>query len=326
MLRLKTKTCIITGAGRGIGAAIARAFAREGASVVVTDKHEASAADVSREIGGEAMRLDVAQEADWQALAAAWPEFDVMVNNAGVTGFEQALRAQDPENASLDDWRAVHAVNLDGTFLGCRYAIRAMRIRGAGSIINISSRSGLVGIPAAAAYASSKAAVRNHTKSVALLLSRLTIPSSENRPAAIEKPQTEAWPSTALDQLPERITNFLHDGRQPQRRTTIDRRRHIEVSTRRICRIGRLKTPVCYPEHPLNVPNLFSTLRVTCSTWASCRISPATHSQVAAVKISPLPRGQEMIMPLPRLQASSVSGVTSPKRTCALKVASADPI
>lgn len=92
----------------------------------------------------------------------------VVVNNAGVTGFERSAGPHDPEHASLDDWREVHRVNLDGTFLGCRYAIAAMRDRGAGSIINISSRSGLVGIPGAAAYASSKAAVRNHSKTVAL--------------------------------------------------------------------------------------------------------------------------------------------------------------
>jgi NAD(P)-dependent dehydrogenase (short-subunit alcohol dehydrogenase family) len=93
---------------------------------------------------------------------------DVVVNNAGITGFEGGMAPHDPEHAALADWRAVMAVNLDGVFLGCRYAIRAMKGRGAGSIINISSRSGMVGIPGAAAYAASKAGVRNHTKTVAL--------------------------------------------------------------------------------------------------------------------------------------------------------------
>lgn len=142
---MKTKICIVTGVGRGIGAAIAQAFAGEGATVVVTDKNEASAADVAREIGGHHLRLDVASEADWTALAEGWPACDVLVNNAGITGFEEGLRQHDPEHASLADWRAVHAVNLDGRFLGCRYAIGAMRARGAGSIINISSRSGSFG-------------------------------------------------------------------------------------------------------------------------------------------------------------------------------------
>ena len=171
MSRLKTKTCIVTGAGRGIGAAIARAFAREEATVVVTDKDEGSAADLAREIGGHHLRLDVASEADWTALAVAWPTCDVVVNNAGITGFEEAMRPHDPEHVSLADWRAVHAVNLDGTFLGCRYAIGAMRAEGTGSIINISSRSGLVGIPAAAAYASSKASTAFSSAALVAFLS-----------------------------------------------------------------------------------------------------------------------------------------------------------
>ena len=212
MPRLNTKTCIVTGAGRGIGAAIARAFATEGASVVVTDKDEDSAAALARDIGGQAMRLDVASEQDWEALAQAWPECDVMVNNAGITGFEEGLRPHDPETASLQDWRAGHAVNLDGTFLGCRYAIRAMRARGAGSIINISSRSGLVGIPAAAAYASSKAAVRNHTKSVALYCAEqgLNIRCNSIPPAAILTPMWEPMLGTGLDRA-ERMAAFVAD-------------------------------------------------------------------------------------------------------------------
>ncbi len=212
MRRLKNKTCIVTGAGRGIGAAIARAFAREGAEVVVTDKDEASAIAVAREIGADAMRLDVASEQDWEALTEAWPACDVMVNNAGITGFEEALRPHDPENASLADWRAVHAVNLDGTFLGCRYAIRAMRPRGAGSIINISSRSGLVGIPAAAAYASSKAAVRNHTKSVALYCAEqgLNIRCNSIHPAAVLTPMWEPMLGSGPDRE-ARMAAFVED-------------------------------------------------------------------------------------------------------------------
>ncbi len=120
-----------------------------------------------------------------------------MVNNAGITGFEGSadsiLPRHDPENAQLADWRSVHALNLDGTFLGCRYAIRAMRAKGHGSIINISSRSGLVGIPMAAAYASSKAAVRNHTKTVALYCAGqgLNIRCNSIHPAAIMTPMWE---------------------------------------------------------------------------------------------------------------------------------------
>jgi NAD(P)-dependent dehydrogenase (short-subunit alcohol dehydrogenase family) len=115
------------------------------------------------------------------------------VNNAGITGLEVTAAVQAPEHASIADWRAVHETNLDGVFLGCRYAIRSMRLRGGGSIINLSSRSGLVGIPGAAAYASSKAAVRNHTKSVALYCAEqgLDIRCNSIHPAAILTPMWE---------------------------------------------------------------------------------------------------------------------------------------
>ncbi|MFA8385655.1 MAG: SDR family oxidoreductase [Pelagibaca sp.] len=217
MGRLNGKRCIVTGAGRGIGAAIAHVFAREGADVVITDKVADTAAAVASDIGAHHMRLDVSSEADWAALAKVWPTCDVVVNNAGITGFEETIRPHDPEHASLADWRAVHAVNLDGTFLGCRYAIGAMRTGGTGSIINISSRSGLVGIPAAAAYASSKAAVRNHTKSVALYCAQqgLNIRCNSIHPAAILTPMWEPMLGDGPDRE-ARMAAFVAD--TPMRR------------------------------------------------------------------------------------------------------------
>lgn len=197
MPRLQNKTALVTGAARGIGAAIASAFRDEGAEVIVTDIDAGTGQAMADRIGAEFARLDVSSEAGWLEMAERFPVLDVLVNNAGVTGFEGPFDgpppAQDPENASLVDWRAVHAVNSDGTFLGCRYAIRAMRAKGAGSIINISSRSGLVGIPMAAAYAASKAAIRNHTKSVALYCAAqgLAIRCNSIHPAAIMTPMWE---------------------------------------------------------------------------------------------------------------------------------------
>ena len=146
--------------------------------------------------------LDVRSEERWDALAALLPAADVVVNNAGITGFESGAGAQDPEHASLESWREVHRVNSEGTFLGCRYAIRTMKAKGTGSIINVSSRSGLIGIPGAAAYASSKAAVRNHTKSVALYCAQQgwSISCNSIHPAAILTPMWDAM----LGEGPER--------------------------------------------------------------------------------------------------------------------------
>jgi 3(or 17)beta-hydroxysteroid dehydrogenase len=193
MQRLNEKTCVITGAARGIGRAIAARFREEGATVILTDIDEAAGIAAAAEIGCRFVALDVREEAEWASLAAAVPVADVVVNNAGVTGFERGAVAHDPEHASLEDWRAVHRVNLDGTFLGCRYAIGAMKGRGAGSIINLSSRSGLVGIPGAAAYASSKAAIRNHSKTVALYCAQRgwAIRCNSLHPAAILTPMWE---------------------------------------------------------------------------------------------------------------------------------------
>lgn len=185
--RLPHRTALITGAARGIGEAIARLFAQHGARVLITDLNEPGAQAVADSINAAspappraaAMKLDVRIESDWQrAIAHARQLFgplDILVNNAAITGFGPAdppTGPHDPEHASLEAWRAVHATNLDGVFLGCKHAIATMKLRDsalpAASIVNISSRSGQVGIPGAAAYASSKAAVRNHTKTVAL--------------------------------------------------------------------------------------------------------------------------------------------------------------
>jgi 3(or 17)beta-hydroxysteroid dehydrogenase len=193
MSKLTNKVAVVTGAARGIGHAIASLFHREGAHVILTDIDAQAGAAAAAQIGCRFEPLDVQREADWHRLASLVPAIDILVNNAGITGFEQGAIAHDPEHASLADWRAVHAVNLDGTFLGCRYAIGAMKGKGTGAIVNISSRSGLVGIPLAAAYASSKAAIRNHSKTVALYCAQQgwKIRCNSIHPAAILTPMWE---------------------------------------------------------------------------------------------------------------------------------------
>lgn len=174
MHRLENKIALVTGAAKGIGRAIAELFAAEGATVLLSDIDDKQGKAVRDGIGGSAQyrHLDVAKEADWEsaysAIGAQFGRLDILVNNAGITGFVETDGPFDPENFNLNSWRKIHKINVEGVALGCRIAIKLMKGSPSGSIVNLSSRSGNVGIPGAAAYASSKAAVRNHTKSVAL--------------------------------------------------------------------------------------------------------------------------------------------------------------
>lgn len=219
MKRLEGKIALVTGAARGIGEAIARAFACNGAFVYLTDIDDENGESLSSSIGNRCAysHLDVREENDWERLIdvilTERKRLNVVVNNAGITGFEGGKSVQDPENVSLDDWHDVHRTNLDGVFLGCKYAIKAMRRSGSsGSIINMSSRSGIVGIPGAAAYASSKAAVRNHTKTVALYCAEqgLDIRCNSLHPGAILTPMWEPVLGNGPDRE-ERMRNFISD-------------------------------------------------------------------------------------------------------------------
>lgn len=219
MHRLKGKVALVTGAARGIGKAIAEAFIQQGAFVVLTDIDTIGGEESAKTLGNMAhfCALDVRDETQWQAvtnqIVSRHNKLDIVVNNAGVTGFESGFAAHDPENVTLSDWRAVHATNLEGTLLGCKYAIRAMRKTGQGAIINISSRSGMVGIPRAAAYASSKAAIRNHTKSVALYCAeeKLNIRANSIHPAAIMTPMWEPMLGDDAEQRQQREQEFVKD-------------------------------------------------------------------------------------------------------------------
>jgi NAD(P)-dependent dehydrogenase (short-subunit alcohol dehydrogenase family) len=218
MARLEQKVALVTGAAQGIGESIARAFVAEGAQVFLTDIRDDQGEVLAGMLGVSAvyLRLDVRQERDWEGAIGAVLDrrgrLDILVNNAGVTGFEDGPVPHDPEHAELQGWRRVLETNLDGVFLGCKHGLRAMRRTGAGSIVNISSRSGLVGIPLAAAYAASKAAVRNHTKSVALYAAQqgLRIRCNSVHPAAIMTPMWDAMLGHGLDRA-EREAAFVSD-------------------------------------------------------------------------------------------------------------------
>lgn len=165
--RVAGKIALVTGGADGIGKAIGSLLAREGATVVVADINETLGQTTAAEFGGLFIKLDVSNESSWQSaidmVRKQYGALHILVNNAGIMG----KGIQNPEHASLADWQLVHKINLDSVFLGCKYAIGLMKETG-GSIVNMSSRSGIVGVPGAAAYASTKAAIRNHTKSVAL--------------------------------------------------------------------------------------------------------------------------------------------------------------
>jgi 3(or 17)beta-hydroxysteroid dehydrogenase len=168
MARLAGKVALITGAGTGIGLATARLFAREGARVAVGELDEASGRAAAEEIGGSFHKLDVRQEADWtRALGevkARHGGLHVLVNNAGVL-----CRSDEPhiEATSLDEWRWLQQINVEGVFLGCKLVIPLLRESGGGAIVNLSSIAGLLATPHLAAYGASKGAVRQLTKSVA---------------------------------------------------------------------------------------------------------------------------------------------------------------
>jgi 3(or 17)beta-hydroxysteroid dehydrogenase len=167
--RVEGKVALVTGAASGLGAASVRMLVREGARVAITDVNEDGGQALARELGEAARfwKLDVTREEDWasvvDAVLATFGRLDVVVNNAGIGV------VKDVEALSLEEWRRVHAVNLDGVFLGCKHGIRGMRQCGAhGSLINLSSVAGLVGVANLPAYCSSKGGVRLLTKSVAL--------------------------------------------------------------------------------------------------------------------------------------------------------------
>ena len=200
MERLNHKIALVTGAAQGIGLAVAQLFAEEGATVILSDINDALGEAEASRLGGSTLyrHLDVSDEQQWmqlsQELLTQFGKVDIVVNNAGITGFLETTGAHDPENLDLASWHTVHATNLDGVALGCKYAIKMGKDSDAASIVNVSSRSGIVGIPAAAAYASSKAAVRNHTKSVALYCASkaYSIRCNSVHPAAIMTPMWDA--------------------------------------------------------------------------------------------------------------------------------------
>jgi NAD(P)-dependent dehydrogenase (short-subunit alcohol dehydrogenase family) len=195
MGRLDGKVAFISGGARGMGAAEARLFASEGAGVAIGDVLDAEGRKVEAEInemGGKALyvHLDVTSESDWQkAIAATVRRFgrlDILVNNAGIGGPGRV------EEVTEQDWDRVMDVNAKGVFLGTKAAIPEMRKVGGGSIINISSQLGIVGVETSSPqYIASKGAVRLLTKATAIQYAKEGIRANSVHPGPIVTPMTE---------------------------------------------------------------------------------------------------------------------------------------
>ncbi len=189
-MKLQDKVALITGAGSGIGRAIALEFAREGAKVLVADLDEAAGRAVADELGaagGQAsfQRCDVTNEdevrATVQATVDAFGGLDIMVNNAGVAS---------------EDWDTTLAVNLSGVYYGCKHAAESMAARGGGVIINLASILGLVGIGGADPYVATKHGVVGLTRNFAIAFAGRGVRVNCINPGFIETPMTRSFTDT----------------------------------------------------------------------------------------------------------------------------------
>lgn len=210
-MRLENKVALVSGAARGIGAAIATLFAREGCAVVLGDIENQLCDETAARIranGGNAtsLNLNVTSPGDWQvavdATLAAHGQIDILVNNAGIQRVRPSF-----DQVTLDDWEAIMAVNATGVFLGAKAVVETMKARRAGSIVNMSSISGLVGGSANAGYAASKGAVRIFTKYLAVQLGKHGIRANSIHPGGVE---TDLTASTMSDPAARKKADEAH--------------------------------------------------------------------------------------------------------------------
>ena len=219
MDRLKGKVALISGGARGQGAAEARLFVGEGAKVIIgdilDDQCRQTADDINARSGAKsviALHLDVTRAADWRAAVdTAQREFgglDILVNNAGIANIKGI------EETSEEEWDSIVNINQKGVWLGMKYAVPAMRKRGAGSIINISSIYGLIGSSGSAAYHGTKGAVRLLTKAAAVQYAPDRIRVNSIHPGLILTPMIGIVPPDALQPLIDMTP--LKRGAQPE--------------------------------------------------------------------------------------------------------------
>ncbi|MEK5641323.1 short-chain dehydrogenase [Paenibacillus rhizosphaerae] len=200
-MRLQGKVAIFTGAANGMGAAEAKLFAKEGAKVVATDLNEAKLNEIVAEItanGGEAVALkqNVTSEEEWETIVARTVELygkvDVLVNNAGVASPKTMA------DMEMDEWNKVMDINLNGCVLGMKYCIPEMKKAGGGSVINISSIGGIVGMAGSSPYTAAKGALRALSKSAAVEYGKDRIRVNSVHPGIIVTPMTAPSMASAM--------------------------------------------------------------------------------------------------------------------------------
>ncbi len=212
--RVANKVVLVTGGGSGIGRATATVLAGEGATVVVTDINRNGGLETVQRIGGQArfIEQDTSKEEDWQRVIADVMDkhgrLDGLVNNAGIMGRYPARF----ENETLEEWRRMLSVNVEGVFLGCKHAVPAMRSGGGGSIVNLSSLAAFVGTPELPSYGASKGAVRQFTKTVAIdcARKRYNIRCNSIHPGVIDTPMAGEMMTTEKGRA--RATNWVPMG------------------------------------------------------------------------------------------------------------------
>lgn len=195
MQKLNDMLCVVTGGARGIGKAVCKAFLAEGARVVLTDIDEEAGKCAARELGCEWHPLDVASEAEWEALAEAFPAIDVLVNNAGITRdvvFRKMTRA---------DWDAVIDTNLTSLFNVTKQVIDGMADRGWGRIINISSVNGQKGQFGQTNYSTAKAGLHGFTMALAQEMATKGVTVNTVSPGYIATDMVKAIRQDVLDKI-----------------------------------------------------------------------------------------------------------------------------
>jgi NAD(P)-dependent dehydrogenase (short-subunit alcohol dehydrogenase family) len=187
MGKLQDKIAIITGAASGLGKGIAELFSQEGATVVVADIQEDAGKQLADELGGMFVQVDVTDPASVEAMIQSvvdrYDRIDILVNNAGIDG-EQAVTA----DSSLENWRRVMSINIDGVYYGMKYVLPVMVAQRGGVILNTASTVGLNAIPAIPAYSASKAGVIQLSKAVAIENAAYRIRVNAICPSVVETP------------------------------------------------------------------------------------------------------------------------------------------